>query len=75
MSELQIITNDNAFRKKKNTKFWIATGILLNLLMVAFLIVLVGSDTIGIVILSIVIWVLIILIMTLTNNRISNGEA
>ena len=75
MSELQIITNDHAFRKKKNTKFWIATGILLNLLMAAFLIVLVGSDTIGIVILSIAIWVLIILIMTLTNNKISNGEA
>lgn len=75
MGELQIVTNDNAFRKKKNTKFWIATGIILNVLMVAFLIVLVGSDTLGIVILSIVIWVLIILIMTLTNNKISNGEA
>lgn len=75
MGELQIITNDNAFRKKKNTKFWITTGIILNVLMVTFLIVLVGSDTLGIVILSIVIWVLIILIMTLTNNKISNGEA
>lgn len=75
MSELQIITNDNTFRKKKNTKFWIVTGLLLNLLMAAFLILLVGSDTLGIVILSIVIWVLIILIMTLTNNKISNGEA
>lgn len=75
MSEITVIINENELRKKKNTKFWIATGILLNLLMVAFLIVLVGSDTIGIVILSIVIWVLIILIMTLTNNRISNGEA
>ena len=75
MSELQIITNDNAFRKKKNTKFWIATGIILNVLIVAFLIVLVGSDTLGIAILSIAIWVLIILILALTNNKISNGEA
>lgn len=75
MSELQIITNDNTYRKKKNTKFWIATGIILNVLMVAFLIVLVGSDTLGIAILSIAIWVLIILILALTNNKISNGEA
>lgn len=75
MSELQIITNDNAYRKKKNTKFWIATGIILNVLMVAFLIVLVGSDTLGIAILSIAIWVLIILILALTNNKINNGEA
>lgn len=75
MSELQIITNDNAYRKKKNTKFWIATGIILNVLMVAFLIVLVESDTLGIAILSIAIWVLIILILALTNNKISNGEA
>lgn len=75
MSELQIITNENELKKRKNTKFWISAGVLLNLLMVAFLIVLVGSDTIGIVILSIAIWVLIILIMTLTNNKISNGEA
>ena len=75
MRELQIITNDNAYRKKKNTKFWIATGIILNVLMVAFLIVLVGSDMLGIAILSIAIWVLIILILALTNNKISNGEA
>lgn len=75
MSEITVIINENELRKKKNTKFWIVTGLLLNILMAAFLIVLVGSDTIGIVILSIVIWVLIILIMTLTNNRISNGEA
>lgn len=75
MSEITVIINENELRKKKNTKFWIITGLLLNLLMVAFLIVLVGSDTLGIVILSIVIWVLIILIMTLTNNKISNGEA
>ena len=75
MSELQIITNDNAYRKKKNTNFWIATGIILNVLMVAFLIVLVESDTLGIAILSIAIWVLIILILALTNNKISNGEA
>lgn len=75
MSELQIITNDNAYMKKKNTKFWIATGIILNVLMVVFLIVLVGSDTLGITILSIAIWVLIILILALTNNKISNGEA
>lgn len=75
MSELQIITNDNAYRKKKNTKFWIATGIILNVLMVAFLIVLVESDTLGIAVLSIAIWVLIILILALTNNKISNGEA
>ena len=75
MSEITVIINENELRKKKNTKFWIITGLLLNLLMTAFLIVLVGSDTLGIVILSIVIWVLIILIMTLTNNKISNGEA
>ena len=75
MSELQIITNDNTYRKKKNTKFWIATGIILNVLMVAFLIVLVESDTLGIAVLSIAIWVLIILILALTNNKISNGEA
>ena len=75
MSEITVIINENELRKKKNTKFWIITGLLLNLLMVAFLIVLVGSDTLGIVILSIVIWVLIILIMTLTNNKINNGEA
>ena len=75
MSELQIITNDNAYRKKKNTNFWSATGIILNVLMVAFLIVLVESDTLGIAILSIAIWVLIILILALTNNKISNGEA
>lgn len=73
MSELNIITNERAAKKKQNTKFWIVAGIIINII-IAIGMILIGSDITGIVITSAVIWVLIIIITLLSNNSITNGD-
>lgn len=73
MSELNIITNERAAKRKQNTKFWIVAGIIINII-IAIGMILIGSDITGIVITSAVIWVLIIIITLLSNNSITNGD-
>lgn len=74
MNELNIITNERTAKRKQNTKFWIVAGIIINII-IAIGMVLIGSDIIGIVITSAVIWVLTIIIMLLSNNSITNGDS
>lgn len=73
MSELNIITDDRAVKKKKNTKFWIVAGIIINII-IAIGMILIGSDIAGIVITSAVMWMLVLIIMILSNNKIGNGD-
>ena len=73
MSELNIITNDRAAKKKQNTKFWIVTGIVMDII-IAIGMILIGSDITGIVITSAVMWILVLIIMILSNNKIGNGD-
>lgn len=74
MSELNIITNDRAAKKKQNTKFWIVAGIVIDII-IAIGMILIGSDITGIVITSAVLWVLVIIITILSNNSITNGDS
>lgn len=73
MSELNIITNDRAAKKKQNTKFWIVAGIVIDII-IAIGMILIGSDITGIVITSAVMWMLVLIIMILSNNKIGNGD-
>ena len=73
MSELNIITNDRAAKKKQNTKFWIVAGIVIDII-IAIGMILIGSDITGIVITSAVMWILVLIIMILSNNKIDNGD-
>lgn len=73
MSELNIITNERAAKKKQNTKFWIVAGIVIDII-IAIGMVFIGSDITGIVIVSVVIWILVLIIMIISNNKIGNGD-
>lgn len=74
MSDLNIITNERAAKRKQNTKFWIVAGIIINII-IAIGMIIIGSDITGIVIASAVIWILTIIIMLLSNNSITNGDS
>lgn len=73
MSELNIITNERVAKKKQNTKFWIVAGIVIDII-IAIGMILIGSDITGIVITSAVMWMLVLIIMILSNNKIGNGD-
>ena len=73
MSELNIITNERAAKKKQNTKFWIVAGIVIDII-IAIGMVFIGSDITGIMIVSVVMWILVLIIMIISNNKIGNGD-
>lgn len=73
MSNLTITTDDRVAKKKQNTKFWIITGVIINVI-IAVGMVLINSDRTGIIIISAIMWVLVLIIMILSNNKIGTGD-
>lgn len=74
MSELQIITNENELKKRKNTKFWVSAGVFINLLVAVFMWLTITHEILGIVLVSTITWGLVALILALTNSQIRKGE-